>query len=126
MSLTMMYLTGDTKLWWRTRSNQEANGGCGLIETWDALKKELKDQFLPCNSSWLARDALKKLQQTGSVRDYVREFSSIMLDIRNMSEEDKLHTFLTGLHNWARIELVRQGVQDFASARAAADRLLDL
>ena len=97
-----------------------------MIETWDALKKELKDQFLPCNSSWLARDALKKLQQTGSVRDYVREFSSIMLDIRNMSEEDKLHTFLTGLHNWARIELVHQGVQDFTSARAATDRLLDL
>ena len=62
VSLTTMYLTGDAKLWWRTRSDQEANGGCGLIETWDALKKELKDQFLPCNSSWLARDALKKLR----------------------------------------------------------------
>ena len=67
------------------------------IQTWEVLKKELKDQFLPLSPSWLARDNLKHLKQTGSVCDYVKEFSWLMLDIKNMSEEDKLFNFLLGM-----------------------------
>ena len=65
--------------------------------TRETLKKELKDQFLPTNMAWVAREALKKLRHTGSVRQYVKEFSSLMLDIKNMSEEDKLFNFMSGL-----------------------------
>ena len=46
---------------------------------------------------WLARESLKKLKHTGSVRDYVKEFSSLMLDIRNMFEDDKLFNFISGI-----------------------------
>ncbi|KAK4381873.1 Transposon Ty3-G Gag-Pol polyprotein [Sesamum angolense] len=95
------------------------------IETWDVLKKELKDQFLPCNTSWLARESLRKLKHAGTVRDYVKEFSSLMLDVRDMSEEDKLFNFLSGLQTWAQTELRRQGVKDLPSAISAADRLVD-
>ncbi|KAI9178183.1 hypothetical protein LWI28_023646 [Acer negundo] len=90
------------------------------IETWESLKKELKDQFLPCNTSWLTRENLKKLKQTGSVRDYVKEFSSLMLDIQNMSEEDKLFNFMSGLQCLAQTELRRQGVKDIPTTMAAA------
>ena len=38
--------------------------------------------FLPKNATWLARESLKRLKQTCSVRDYVKDFSSLMLDIR--------------------------------------------
>ena len=31
------------------------------ITTWETLKKELKDQFLPTNTAWVAREALKRL-----------------------------------------------------------------
>ncbi|KAG6515905.1 hypothetical protein ZIOFF_026343 [Zingiber officinale] len=96
------------------------------IDTWDRLKKEMKDQFLPGNTSWIARDDLKCLKQSGSVRDYVKEFSSLMLDIQNMSEEDKLYNFLYGLQPWAQVELRRQNVRDLPSAIAAADALVDL
>ena len=65
----------------------DADAGRGKIESWEALKKELKDQFLPTNTDWVARDALKKLRQTGTVREYVKTFSSLMLDIKDMSEE---------------------------------------
>ena len=87
--------------------------------------KELWDQFLPCNTSWLARDSLKKLKQTGSTRKYVKQFSSLLLDISNMSEEDKLFNFLSGLQPWAQTELRRQGVKDIPSAMAAAESLVD-
>ena len=45
------------------------------------LKKELKDQFLPTNVVWLARESLKRLKKMGFVRDYVKGFYSLMLDI---------------------------------------------
>ncbi|KAG5557021.1 hypothetical protein RHGRI_007314 [Rhododendron griersonianum] len=64
VTITTMFLKGDAKLWWRTRCE---DSGRPKIEQWETLKKELKDQFLPCNSSWLARESLKQLKHTGSV-----------------------------------------------------------
>ncbi|KAL0446273.1 UNVERIFIED_CONTAM: hypothetical protein Slati_1755200 [Sesamum latifolium] len=49
--------------------------------------------------------ALRKLEHTGSMQDYVKSFSVLMLDIRDMSEKDKLFTFMEGLKPWARLEL---------------------
>ena len=125
ITITSMYLSGDAKLWWRTQMSGETRAGKPQIEDWETLKKELKDQFLPCNTAWIAREALKKLRQTNSVREYVREFSSLMLDIKDMSDADKLFNFLSGLQAWAHAELRRQGVKDLPSAIAAAEGLVD-
>lgn len=46
-----------------------------------------------------------------------------MLDIRDMSEKDKLFFFLECLKPWARAELQRQRVQDLARAQAASECL---
>ena len=100
VSITGMYLMGDTKLWWRTRLEGDVESGRPKISTWETLKQELKEKF-PTNAAWLAREPLKRLMQTGTVRDYVKEFSSLMLDIKNMSEEDKLFNFVYGLQAWA-------------------------
>ena len=59
------------------------------------------------------------------MRDYVKEFSSLMLDIKNMFEEDKLFNFVSGLQAWAQTELRRQGVKDMPAAMAASDCLVD-
>ncbi|XP_009779304.2 uncharacterized protein [Nicotiana sylvestris] len=123
--ITTMYLVDDAKLWWRTRVADDVSAGRPKIDSWEGLKKELKDQFFPSNAGWIARDRLKKLKQTGTVRDYVKDFSSLMLDISNMSEEDKLHNFLYGLQSWAQMELRRQNVKDLPSAIATADALGD-
>ncbi|KAK4399588.1 hypothetical protein Sango_1064900 [Sesamum angolense] len=48
-----------------------------------------------------------------------------MLDVRDMSEEDKLFNFMAGLKPWAQTELRRQGVKDLPTAIAAADCLGD-
>ena len=89
------------------------------------LKKELKDQFLPNNAAWLARESMKNLRQKGTVRDYVKEFNSLLLDIKNISDEDKLFNFVSGLKPWAQAELRRQNVKDLTTAIAAADGLVD-
>lgn len=125
VSITSMYLIEDAKLWWRARLSDDASANRDKIETWETLKRELKEQFLPSNTSWLARESLRKLKHSGTTRDYVKDFSSLMLDVRDMSEEDKLFNFLAGLQPWAQAELRRQGVKDLPSAIAAADRLVD-
>ncbi|XP_070010293.1 uncharacterized protein [Nicotiana sylvestris] len=123
--ITPMYLTGDAKVWWRTRMAEMESAGLPKIGTWEMLKKELKSQFLPTTSSWLARDGLRRLKQSGTVAEYVKEFSSLMLNVSNMAGEDKLHYFMSGLKGWAQLELRRQNVQCLSTAIAAVDALAD-
>lgn len=92
VSITCMYLTGDAKLWWHIKVD-DIKSERPQITTWETLKKELKDQFLPTNIIWVAKESLKRLRHTGSMRDYVKEFGSLMLDITNMLKWDKLFNF---------------------------------
>ena len=102
VTITTMYLKGYAKLWWWTRSSDDVvAAGRPKIHRWEILKKELKDQFYLTNTVWMARESLKKLKQTGSVRVFVKEFSSLILDIKDMSEVDKLFNFMSGLQGWA-------------------------
>ncbi|KAK4405068.1 hypothetical protein Sango_0513300 [Sesamum angolense] len=55
---------------------------CGESVYHEVLKKELKDQFLPCNTSWIAREFLRNFKHTGTVCEFVKEFRSLMLDVR--------------------------------------------
>lgn len=55
-----------------TTMEDNASAGRPKMETLEVLKKKLKDQFLPYNTGWIARESLKKLKYTGSVRDYVK------------------------------------------------------
>ena len=48
-----------------------------------------------------------------------------MLDIQNMSDEDKLHNSISSMQGWAQNELRRQNVKDLPGAIAAADSLVD-
>ncbi|KAL0284803.1 UNVERIFIED_CONTAM: hypothetical protein Scaly_2838100 [Sesamum calycinum] len=96
VSITSMYLTGDAKLVAFSFCRMIPNANRKRIEMWEVLKKELKDQFLPCNTSWIARESLRNLKHTGTVREFVKE-----------------------------IELRRQGVNDLPSAIAATNHLGD-
>ncbi|KAL0458923.1 UNVERIFIED_CONTAM: hypothetical protein Slati_0519500 [Sesamum latifolium] len=102
-----------------------ANANQVRLDTWALLREAIREQFFPENVEYNARRALRKLEHSGSVRDYVKSFSALMLDIRDMSEKDKLFTFMEGLKPWARLELQRQRVTDLGSAMAAAERLTD-
>ncbi len=119
-----MYLTDNAKVWWRTKYQEILEGRC-MINTWEELKQELKIHFYPENVDYLARRRLRDLRQTGSVQDYVKQFTTIMLDIRDMTEKDKLFAFVAGLSREAAMELQRRGVQSLTDAVTAAERLSD-
>ena len=124
VDLATMYLSGDAKLWWRTKYHEIQRNVC-TIDTWEDLKKELRAQFFPDNVEYIARRQLRGLQHTNNIREYVSKFAALMLDLPDMAEKDRLFYFLEGLKPWARQELQRQRVQDLASAQAAAERLTD-
>jgi len=89
-----------------------------------AFKRELKEQFYPKDAVKEARAKLRHLQhKEGHLREYVREFQELLLEIPNMGEEDALFAFLDGLSGWAKTELERHDVQDLASVVAASESL---
>ncbi|XP_027156075.1 uncharacterized protein LOC113756717 [Coffea eugenioides] len=122
VTIASMYLSGDAKLWWRMMQSDPTRP---KVDTWDVLKEELKKQFLPTNVSWKVRDALWNLKQNKSVHEYVAEFQALMLGVKEMSEEDRLYTFIRGLQPWAQRELRRQNVQTVSQALVAAEKLID-
>ncbi|RVW34490.1 hypothetical protein CK203_110300 [Vitis vinifera] len=119
-----LYLTDTTTLWWRRRFVDMEKGIC-TIETWEEFKREIKRQFYPDDVAYLARKNMRCLKHIGSIRDYVKEFSSLMLEIPNMTEEELLFNFMDNLQGWAEQELRRRGVQDLATAMAVAESLTD-
>ena len=104
VSMATMYLSGDAKLWWRTKYQEIQQGRC-QVDSWEDLRRELKSQFFPKNASSIARDKILDLKHTGSVREYVKKFAGYMLDIQDMAESDKVHQFIRNLKPWAKTEL---------------------
>ncbi|KAL0361411.1 UNVERIFIED_CONTAM: hypothetical protein Sradi_3825600 [Sesamum radiatum] len=80
VSTATMYLTGDAKLWWRTKY-AEIQTNQVRLDTWALLREAIREQFFPDNVEYNASRAFRKLEHTGSVRDYVKSFSALMLDI---------------------------------------------
>ncbi|WKA00569.1 hypothetical protein VitviT2T_018910 [Vitis vinifera] len=119
-----LYLTDTATLWWHRRFADMEKGIC-IIETWEDFKREIKRQFYPEDVAYRARKNMRRLKHAGSIRDYVKEFSSLMLEIPNMTEEELLFNFMDNLQGWAEQELRRRGVQDLATAMAVAESLTD-
>ncbi|XP_070025193.1 uncharacterized protein [Nicotiana sylvestris] len=119
-----MYLQGDAKLWWRLKY-EAIKASEDALKTWAELNAAIRLQFFPENVEYNSRRKLRELCQTKSVRDYVREFSALMLSIRDMGDKDKLFTFLEGLKPYARMELQRQQVDTLPKAIQVAECLGD-
>ncbi|XP_070671985.1 uncharacterized protein [Malus domestica] len=124
ISTATMFLADNALMWWRRRS-MEIEQGTFSLTTWDEFKKDLMLHFYPQNAKYEAKEKLRWLKQTGSVKDYVNAFVSLLFEVPNMLEEDKLMYFLSGLQNWAKLELQRRHVQTLSDAIAAAESLIE-
>ncbi|TYK07554.1 uncharacterized protein E5676_scaffold544G00250 [Cucumis melo var. makuwa] len=124
-TLATIHLCEDAKLWWRSRYMDIQEAHC-TIDTWDVLKKELCSQFFPENVEILARQKLCDLKHTSNIREYVKQFAGLMLDIRDMSEKDNVFCFVEGLKPWAKTKLYEQRVQELMSVYTVVERLFDM
>ncbi|RVW77213.1 hypothetical protein CK203_043337 [Vitis vinifera] len=92
---------------------------------WDAFKREIKRQFYLEDVAYLARKNMKCLKHTGLIREFVKEFFMLMLEIPNMFKEELLLNFLDNLQSWVEQELRRRGVQDLTTAMAVVESLVE-
>lgn len=85
--------------------NDDVESGRPRINTSETLKRELKDQFLPKTMDWMALESLKRLKHTETIRDYAKEFTSLILNMKDMSKVDKLFKFISRLQGWTQTKL---------------------
>ncbi|ERM94569.1 hypothetical protein AMTR_s00010p00267890 [Amborella trichopoda] len=78
-----------------------------------------------CKSPGFITAHSRKSPQESTGYVFLRMVEVLIVDIRDMSEKDKLFYFLDGLQPWVEVELQRCDVQDLASAQAAAGQLVD-
>ena len=86
------FLQDAAQLWWRRKHNDMGKGICA-INTWAEFQRELCKHFAPSNAEKEARARLRRLKQTGSVRDYINDFTTLMPEISDMSDKDSLFYF---------------------------------
>ena len=91
-----LYLKETAGLWWRRKHGDIEKGTC-ILNTWADFIREFKKQFYPENAENEARSRLRKLKQSGTIKDYVKEFSTLILEIPYLSAKDSLFYFLDGL-----------------------------
>ncbi|GFS36763.1 hypothetical protein Acr_00g0047900 [Actinidia rufa] len=91
-----LYLADVVMLSWRRRHVDIGKGTC-TMESWDDFKREIKRQFYLENSKHEAHAKLHWLSHKNTIREYVKEFSELMLEIPDMLDKKALFTFVDGL-----------------------------
>ncbi len=75
--------------------------------TWEFFKKHIELEFIPKNYDYISRCKLRDLMNAmnDNLRQYVRAYSELMLEIRHMHELDRVCHFVMGLSTWAKCKL---------------------
>ena len=119
-----LYLGDVPTLWWRRVTEDIARGRRAAIITWQGFKDELKRQFYPESATDEARAKLRHLKQGGTIREYVKEFTELLLEIPDISDSDVLFSFTDGLQGWVKLELEQRGIQNLADNIPVAESLI--
>jgi hypothetical protein len=119
--LAASFLKEHAALWWRNVYQENAQNG--TTWTWHDFALNLRTQFRPVNATKLARDRLANLRQTQSVQAYVHAYRSLILDIPDMAENEKLDRFVRGLKERVRKEVELRDPTSLDEAIKIADRV---
>ncbi|KAK3030318.1 hypothetical protein RJ639_039321 [Escallonia herrerae] len=82
--------------WHKDLKGRRYTDGCD-VKTWEKFKNEHKRQFYPESVEDMAMINLRWLRQKGSICEYVKEYSTLMLETLKMSERQRLCFFIDGL-----------------------------
>ncbi|KAK2977134.1 hypothetical protein RJ640_005784 [Escallonia rubra] len=107
-----------------------------VFEELESLKKavgaqdELHERFTELFTSLqeqldVVKVGVEEIRQDAAMCKRAIEFTTRMLHIPNMAEEDLLFNFVDGLQSWAKKELQRRGVKDVDEAIAMAESLTE-
>ena len=91
-----LFLGDVATLWWRRVCEDIARERRAAVTTWRDFKAELKRQFYPEHATDEARRQLRRLKQSGTVREYVKSFTELMFEIPDMADQNTLFTHIRG------------------------------
>lgn len=120
MAIAVSFLDGNAHEWWIVHSS--TNEGRD-ISTWDHLKQALLKRFQPLNKTKIARDRLAKWKQLKDVPSFNEEFLRIILDIPNISEEEKIDRYTRALKPYVWKEMCTNEYAELSEAMADAERI---
>ncbi|XP_052203044.1 uncharacterized protein LOC127808510 [Diospyros lotus] len=88
------YLEGEASHWWQWLSCTYDNQGRGI--RWKDFEMEVRTRFGP--TGFVDYDeVLSKMRQTGSLRDYQREFERVATQVEDWPEKALIEAFIGGL-----------------------------
>lgn len=117
LSFGVALLRDNALLWWQSLGDAER------AATWDQLADQLIKYFAPLSATIVARDALAKLQQRSSVKVYTNEFKRLLLNIPDMSENEKLDRYRRGLKTQVRLHVVFANPETFEQTCLLAEQI---
>jgi retrotransposon gag protein len=96
INAAIMYLGDDVILWWRRRELDIKNGSC-TIRTWEEFKEDFKRQFRPHDAAKVSMIKLRELKHSSTIKEYIKQFTTLVLEIDELSEATQLLYFIGGL-----------------------------
>jgi hypothetical protein len=90
--------------WYRQLQEDIEVGHKHTLESWDDFEQEIRRNFEAPNLQQEVRTKLKRLRQGDSVRQYIFGFRSLLAKVTDMSEDDRIHYFVSGLKEDTRAE----------------------
>ena len=118
--IAVSFLEGNAHEWWIVHSLTEDGRS---ITTWQGLKEALVKRFQPLNRTKMARDKLAKWKQIKDVSSFNEEFLRILLDIPNISEEEKIDRYTRALKPYVWKEMCTKDYSELSEAMADAERI---
>jgi len=92
------------------------------------FKERLESEFVPRNSDYISRCKLRDLVNATNenLRQYVRAYSKLMLEVRHMHEMDRVWQFVMGLPTWAKRKLEENWPASLSEAITKVENFSDV
>jgi len=125
VELAQSYLKGYAATWWWTVKQEEGKDH-GYM--WEFLKERLESEFVPRNSDYISKCKLRDLVNATNenLRQYMRAYSELMLEIRHMHKLDRVCQFVMGFPTWAKRKLEESWPASLSEAITKVEKFSDV
>ena len=109
--------------WWLTLPKQRVEPSTNQLRdmNWKEFAEALMGHFCPQRYEENARYRLWNVRQSGSVRQYIRDFQEVIVDITDATDAELKDRFVHNLKDYVRREVMQQQPTSLAQAYNAAE-----
>jgi len=98
----------------------QTQGNTIPFQTFADFRQALQSYVLPVDPAHSARDKLDRFRQISNAYQYTTEFNALMLKVPDMSEADRIHTYIRGLKPAVHMQVAMQRPTTLGAAQELA------